>query len=478
MNYHNRNHHKSGILSENETVQESNFSSSEKTDITKILEDPHQDLNPHDAIKNNRPQLTMSLKNCALCGHKYKGKNKHQVRSMHLYREHFKEMFIEEFGEKLTQSLPKCSHENCDYPYPKSEKGKSALFFHYFRKHGILKKYFDKAMMSKTDPKTSDKIIYPSKTNPESLKEVISKQEREDLHRPESLENIPEVEPQSNPINMEDQEKDQQIDDSKSLGKISKSLFKPRKQKRRSSGDATSVSVNQKSKDDELLDDEDIRVFQTDGRKHSMELRKSKSLPKKFSEFEKSEYKDTRISVDKETDALMIKSGGIIQENNLEPETDERKNGSSQNISMGSGPYSQQALSIFQASLEKPKSNDSFGPHRANAGTEMASLMKSKPGPKSKQILSDGPKQTLPKHKPGPKSKRKHFHEKTAELLPPPKNNHPLLTREKNGEKKNYSTESKKIVSAFPNIIITQKNRSIFSSEKSQHMKESYLENR
>ena len=431
---------------DHKTVQESNISSSEKTNSTKILKDYQGAMKIKSVGDSKTLNTRMSLKNCALCRYKYKGKNKHQERAGHLYRKHFREMFIEEFGEKLIQSSPKCPHEYCEFPYKKYKKGKKdELFFHYFCKHGILKKYFDKEMIKidederksktlptytkprtmteksdtksmievkieniepksnsepspkilktidkiitdaniedredhqidstnypkhsaiiKIDPKTCDKI-YPNKTNPESLKEVIAKEEKEDGAN-----------------DMDDQVQDQQIDDSKLSGKISKALFKPRKRNR------SVEPANLKFKDDDFLDDEEI-IFQTDISRSSMQLRKSKNLPKKdhsknsnelhetntnqSSEFEKSEYKDTS---DEETDTPVIKS---------------------------------------------------------------------KPGPKSKQVISDESK-ALPRYKPGPKSKRMRFHEKTAELLP----RNDQLTRE-NEEKKNYSTESKSKVSDIP----------------------------
>ena len=502
---------------ENKTVQESNSSSTEITNVTKILEDP-----PHDTMKNERPQLTISLKKCALCSYKYKGKNKHQENQEHLYQKHFKEKFFEEFADKLIQSLPKCPHEYCDFSYKRHKKGtKAKLFFHYFRKHGILKKYFDKAMLKpQSNSKPPPEILKPitDTKSHESLKELISKEDIEDAKTSGFLENYPEDEPMLEPeiepevkpeiepefepeIKLEPEPQSNQkpakgnqysvarkieiitkynnedisqsqlsreygisrrsirnwvIDQSKiiddksgSSGKISKSLFKPRKRKR-SSVDAISISQN-------------------DIRKHSMELRKSKILPNNISEFEKSKYKDIN---NEETDALVIQSDSRFQEINIETK-DEVKNGPSQNISIGSVSYSQEALSIFQASLENPKSNVPAVSNQDNAGDKMASLMKSKPGPKSKQLTSDNPQQAIPKHKPGPKSKRKHFHGKTAKLL---QKNETLLTRE-NGEKKNYVTKSKDNISDGSNII-TQKNRSIFSNEQLQHMKTSYLQNR
>ena len=164
--HYNTNHNKMrGMLVDQNDVQEATVSSSKENNVTDILEEPHNAIKKIKSVGDSK----MLSKNCALCGYKHKGKNIHQASAYHLYCKHFKERFIEEFGQKLIQSSPKCPDDNCDYPYKKYRNGKkNELCFHYFRKHGIMKKYFEEAMLKidhNNGQKSSNSVLLLKKSN-------------------------------------------------------------------------------------------------------------------------------------------------------------------------------------------------------------------------------------------------------------------------------------------------------------------------
>ena len=112
----------------------SNFNTKEDTIKTKS-----KDL---EIIADNTIESDVPLLKCELCEHNYKkgSKNPSQDRSLHLFNKHFKEKFQEEFGNLfIIKSLITCPYENCPYQNPTHK----FLLFHYYRKHGIQKRYFD-----------------------------------------------------------------------------------------------------------------------------------------------------------------------------------------------------------------------------------------------------------------------------------------------------------------------------------------------